>query len=193
MSSRETNININIPPSPPNVKKLTNILCSSLNIDIGKQDYQDNTYISGFLEITINIIITFYFPKGIVHFIKYTHNTSIFKIKNTIEHMLMFTGLFTYLKINIFTLVYVFRITTQPILFCQVVTQRVSSEQNNSILNMYKSLLNPGFTLNFVIFFNSFHFNIIKISNWPSSKECVVKMETFKINIILYISNQIAG
>ena len=78
--------------SPPGVSQKVNFLCMSLNI--GKPDYQDNTNISGL--ITINVIITFLFPKGIVHIFKNTHYTSIFEIKNTIEQILMFTGFFTY-------------------------------------------------------------------------------------------------
>ena len=66
-----------------------------MSLNIGKPDYQDNTNISGL--ITINVIITFLFPKGIIHIFKHTHYTSIFEIKkNTIEHILMFTGFFTY-------------------------------------------------------------------------------------------------
>ena len=63
--------------SPPGVSQKVNFLCMSLNI--GKPDYQDNTNISGL--ITINVIITFLFPKGIVHIFKNTHYTSIFEIK----------------------------------------------------------------------------------------------------------------
>ena len=65
--------------SPPGIS--VNFLCTSLNIDIGKPDYQDNTNISGL--ITINVIIAFHFPKGIVHIFKHTRYTSIFEIKKT--------------------------------------------------------------------------------------------------------------